>query len=90
MAKKMSVAKTVVLALEEEKRFRQKYPDPEKVLNTFLNMREEISALIKGADMTRVQVAKHLGMSENLLHGKMKHPHRWTEKELEKIIKLLY
>jgi len=90
MAKKMSAAKTVVLALEEEKRFRQKYPDPEKVLNTFMNMRGEISALIKGSDLTRAQVAKQLGMSENLLFGKIKHPHRWTEKELEKLIKLLY
>jgi len=90
MAKKMSLSKTTLDNLEKGQKFRNEYPNPVEVKKTFENMRRDLKYLIKSSEMTRSDVARKLGMSENLLFGKMNHPHRWKMNEIEIIIKLLY
>lgn len=90
MTKRMSASKQALLNLEKGKKFREKYPDPMGLKRQFVDMRKDLADLIKGSDYTRAQVATKLGISENLLFGKMNNPHRWKDEEIEKIIKMLY
>lgn len=86
MAKKMSITKIA----EQERKFREKYPQPKKLKREWEGFKNEISVLIKSSELTRGQVAEKLGISENLLFGKMQHPHRWKTEEIDKLIELFY
>ena len=70
--------------------FKKRYPNPTSVVNDYEQLRQHISLLIKTTTKSRAQVAKSLGMTENAMYNKMAFPKRWKEKEIKKLIQLLY
>jgi DNA polymerase III delta subunit len=71
-------------------KFKKRYPNPTSVVNDYEQLRQHISILIKTTTKSRAQVAKSLGITENAMYNKMAFPKRWKEKEIKKLIKLLY
>jgi hypothetical protein len=75
---------------EKLKEFKKKYPNPGDLLDDFSDMRNNVSILIKTTTKSRAEVAKHLGITENSMYNKMLFPKRWKDKEIKKLINLLY